>query len=856
MTTWTPAAESFFRDFLSSHFGARPADEVAHDIRCHVHEELSQLGVDHVTRTELQRVVEDLHPNQSMVEAESAFVKAPVIPAEDTNKPTKAQAIAAAIFYVILPVAVLVMEGIFHWCAMVFFDPMPTLAHAALLFLVPIVTGSLLWKQTPWTPQLFKTIACLSGIALVVSIYYVAITFWWIPFALIGVVYFGLGLVPLAPPFAMIGISRARTLMWRSVPSAREIPWKTWSRRGVYAGVAALIILELPSYVGRVGLSMATSENAVTRERGLSLIRIAGTESDLLRKCYDTGRGWAGNRDAAGMVLDELSDTKVSSGQAQKVYFLATGTPYNEVEPPRVHSRLYQRDQWDTVTFDSDQGGDRVGGRLRGLFMDTSRMDTHVDAAARLSYTEWTVEFENLSPDTHEARCQVQLPPEGVVSRVTLWINDEPEEAAFGPNNQVKQAYKSVVTVERRDPVLVTVSGPGRVLVQCFPVLPRKRMKVRLGITAPWSPIDPEVVLPRVVERNFGFPRSLKHHVWAQGDGHGQGTQFAYTNKELLDKSTITPNQQFVGEDLPEQIWSRDPFAQGPHDAVLVGKRITELVAPVEHVIIVLDNSEGMKPFVPMLKEQLSGIPEDQIGFLVASHSTPSIQTADILKQWNPRHGTDSLPALHHACSKLRKETKSGAVVWLHTAHPEVSSIEPLRQILSHQDRLQLYDISLTHGTNAISEALKKIPQFRHGPVMSSNFDQQLGRFLHGLTNPTQQDKWSVTRQSANCALPINAIQVDDQFPRYTKYLEGMTAWRERRSVFSDWSKQLAHYQLVTPISGAVVLERQEQYEQHGLKQVDKKTVPHMPTVPSVPEPSSATLLMLGIFAISFRRKR
>ena len=67
-----------------------------------------------------------------------------------------------------------------------------------------------------------------------------------------------------------------------------------------------------------------------------------------------------------------------------------------------------------------------------------------------------------------------------------------------------------------------------------------------------------------------------------------------------------------------------------------------------------------MKPFVPMLKEQLSGIPEDQIGFLVASHSTPSIQTADILKQWNPRYGTDSLPALHHACSKLRKETKSG----------------------------------------------------------------------------------------------------------------------------------------------------------------------------------------------------
>jgi len=421
MTTWTPAAESFFRDFLSAHFGARPADEVAHDIRCHVHEELSQRGVDRVTRTELQRVVEDLHPDQSMVEAESAFVKAPPPPKEDPSKPTTVQTVASAIFYVILPFVALVLEAIFHWCAMTFFDPMPTLAHAALLFLVPIVSGCLLWKQTPWTPQTFKTIACLSGFALAVSIYYVGLTFWWIPFAILGLAYFGFGLVPLAPPFAMIGISRARTLMWKRVPSAREIPWKTWSRRGVYLGIAALVALELPSYIGRIGLSMATSENVSTRERGLNLIRMVRTENDVLRSCYDPGRSATGSRDAAGMVISGLGN-RVSAEQAQNVYFLATGTPYNEVEPPRVHSRLYQRDRWDTMTFDADQGGDRVGSRLRGLFMDTSRIDTHVDAGARLSYTEWTVEFENVTPDTHEARCQVQLPPEGVVSRVTLWV--------------------------------------------------------------------------------------------------------------------------------------------------------------------------------------------------------------------------------------------------------------------------------------------------------------------------------------------------------------------------------------------------------------------------------------------------
>ena len=72
-----------------------------------------------------------------------------------------------------------------------------------------------------------------------------------------------------------------------------------------------------------------------------------------------------------------------------------------------------------------------------------------------------------------------------MVSRLTLWIDGEEREAAFGGRSQVKTAYKETVQ-QRRDPVLVTTCGPDRVLVQCFPVPPGGgRMKLRLGITAP-----------------------------------------------------------------------------------------------------------------------------------------------------------------------------------------------------------------------------------------------------------------------------------------------------------------------------------------------------------------------------------
>ena len=69
------------------------------------------------------------------------------------------------------------------------------------------------------------------------------------------------------------------------------------------------------------------------------------------------------------------------------------------------------------------------------------------------------------------------------------------------------------------------------------------------------------------------------------------------------------------------------------------------------------------------------------------------------------------------------------------------------------------------------------------------------------------------------------------------------------------WPQELARYQLVTPNAGSVVLETQAQYDKHGLKQVDSATTPMMPTVPFVPEPSTATLLLSGS-ALLFRRRR
>ncbi|MEI6196927.1 MAG: PEP-CTERM sorting domain-containing protein, partial [Verrucomicrobiota bacterium] len=55
-----------------------------------------------------------------------------------------------------------------------------------------------------------------------------------------------------------------------------------------------------------------------------------------------------------------------------------------------------------------------------------------------------------------------------------------------------------------------------------------------------------------------------------------------------------------------------------------------------------------------------------------------------------------------------------------------------------------------------------------------------------------------------------------------------------------DASKLAAGHQLVTPFSGAVVLETKQQYEQNNLTPVDPQSVP------VVPEPSTWVLLIVG----------
>ena len=67
-----------------------------------------------------------------------------------------------------------------------------------------------------------------------------------------------------------------------------------------------------------------------------------------------------------------------------------------------------------------------------------------------------------------------------------------------------------------------------------------------------------------------------------------------------------------------------------------------------------------------------------------------------------------------------------------------------------------------------------------------------------------------------------------------------------------ELAKLAGRYQLVTPVSGAVVLESEKQFEQFGLDQVDESTAP---SIPGVPEPSTVMLVLISMMSV-WRHRR
>jgi Vault protein inter-alpha-trypsin domain len=772
-----------------------------------------------------------------------------------------------------LPFVSIVIELLTRICAEGYLNPLPTPWHIFIVCFVPF-TNFLLWNMLR-SPDLRypKYLGIAHGFSIGIAAFYTILFLPILPIALLMLT-IGLGLLGMAPLFALIaGVFSAvklrhilRTLCLPGDPTPRlhGIGW------GITLSLLSLIVPEVPLIITRIGLEMATSESISTELRGIRLLRDYGSEKILLRACY---QGDYRSSDILSNLFTAASP--VTTDQARQIYYRVSGRTFDsEPAPSRLSSAFSDIGK----LLDIDRTQNTANGVLQNLLLASSQMDGSIDADGAHGYLEWTIIFKNYARRQEEARAQILLPPGGVVSRLTLWINGEEREAAFAERTRVEAAYTAVVS-QRRDPVLVTSSGVNRIDVRCFPVPPNGEMKIRIGITAPLHLESKErawMRLPGFLEHNFVIEPEKIHSVWIEGNQRLDGSHKnlrpeqpkpdLYALRGLLSHAEMANSYPSILTHRSEnvtQMWTTDHKT-----GAVIRQRLEEReLSGVRRAAFVIDGSVGMKRHLSSIADALKKLPEqiefsvlvasDEVVELAAPQRATASSTADVgerLKRTIVAGGQDNLPALLRAW-EIASQSPESVIVWVHDPHPiKPRGVQELRQrFYRRPDSPQLLDIQAKNGPNFVLEQLDGISSIR-STVRIGNPVEDLERLFHSWRAGTKQIV--PVREK----IPRQTIPTGGNVKETSSHLARLWAFDEVNRLLAsnttDSSTQAvklaANYQLVTPVTGAVVLETKEQYDQARLKPAERGTVP------TIPEPEE-WLLMIVVATILiwtlFRRR-
>ncbi|MEO2033357.1 MAG: VIT domain-containing protein [Planctomycetaceae bacterium] len=754
---------------------------------------------------------------------------------------------------VLLPGIAFLIEAWSQMCADVFFDPMPTPVHVLLVAMVPAVNLFQLIRTTAGGTPTRPVALWMNGIALSVSFVYSLVFLPLIPLAVVAILAMGMGLLPLAPVFALLaGWSiRCRLKDNLATPIHSPVPLIV-PAFGI--ALALLLLPELPDILTRTGLNRAVHGSLESRADSIAFLRQYGSDNSLLSYCYPSFEfrmrdGWAGS--SPGLRISNMIPCDVTPEQAVEVYYRVTGNSFRSVPPPSTRGAWWPDD-------DEGLGGTVVGGHLDNLQLARSRLDVAIDANSLVAYSEWTLLFQNDARWEQEARGQIQLPPGGVVSRLTLWIDGEPCEAAFGGAGSVRKAYQEVAVAQRRDPVLVTHAGIDRVLMQCFPVPPAGSMQIRIGITAPLVPSSEHrapLILPCLNETNF---RTAADHItWVTGanvSGRGVkrvggGYQAAWNDEQFSEATDLKVELPA----LPKVARTIDPADEQRMISQHVRRSVPQ---PTRSIVAVVDGSLSMHPHFDVVAAALTAMQEpatsgsgSELRVIVAGDTVVQLDRSAMnsetalfngLRGGAADGGCDNLPALIEAWDvAVRKGSKD--ILWFHGPQPvSLTSADLLAQRFEYANAgITIHCLSTVSGPNRVLESLPAGADVLVYRAQLDTLPEQVRKIPGGLPFVIERTAALVTENASaemNGSDHLARLWANQEVHRALR--RGLPQERERATTLA------VGHRIVTPVSGAVVLESQAQYDAAGLEPVDPQSVP------TIPEPEVWLLLLLGVILV------
>jgi len=375
-------------------------------------------------------------------------------------------------------------------------------------------------------------------------------------------------------------------------------------------------------------------------------------------------------------------------------------------------------------------------------------------------------------------------------------------------------------------------------------------MKIRFGVTLPLVLEDEtkaKLLMPHFVSKNFSIPEDLKHVVSVQGKTDMWPLNYALaptrrddvfsvagtiSDNELADnRSTIALNRHDVKE-----VWARDPFNPG----FAITQSVTEHTPThLRRIVVVVDTSATMRPYVPQIHHAIESLPAGFDVKLVWAD-------ADSLGNATFAGGADNAPALLQAWDSAAEMAGNNAIVWVH--NPQRVLLSPVDELRKRWERPYgptLYSVPIFNGADEIEKQLDGIDEVR--PVVRTGLLQNdLENLFAQLTGRVKTLQVVRASKKLDKRKEMSGAQTSDHLARLWANDEVARILAPRDESLTAEARSLAiQYQLVTPVTGAVVLETAEQYRASGLQPVNAGTVP------TIPEPGMVALLIVaGAFLI------
>ncbi len=773
---------------------------------------------------------------------------------------------------IIMPLGALGVEIVSGMCGSIFFDPIPSSVHVLLIAMVPLV-HFLCWQRLRKGKPFTSLQAFVIGGALATSAFYAVLFVPLMPLAVIYTAYsFAalflpalLTLLPFAPLASLLaGLANLARARKQHLLPARSIGIIT---AGALVVLLSLVALEAPRVIARVGSERLAKEPQA--EGVLTLMRLLADRGTLLKASY-SGVEWvtdfvqwltSAERGVFGRGSRQASS--VSIEQSREIYFRVTGEHFTTKERPTPRRTGWFSD------LDFDQGGAAVGGLVPSVQLASSALDGSIDAKGALAYMEWTLAFTNNSSRNHEARFEILLPEGSVVSRATLWIDGEEQEAAIGGRAEVRAAYQKIVQAQR-DPLLVTSAAPGRILVQCFPVSSKAGpMKIKIGVTAPLklqSLGAGSITLPVIVARNFSIPDSLRSSVWLESKGAMTGPSdlssekgdgaFALRGSLALARE----DSQVVKIHVAREARARHAWAKDSGNSEVFQELREEERQPIRRIALVLDGSLEVEANRAALAEAIRHLPTGiELGVFVAADGSRhyedrlTLTSEATLEQYARRvfeesfsGGVDNVPALAAAWDSAAKGERS-LIVWVHGNQPiPFPSISQLAQRYARRPQgTRIVSLSLRPGVNRIAEAPELQRYITESDALWGD-PSGLAPFISDLTSKHVTPVVSRARVSCSPQSCQREQQTSDHLVRLFALSE-----IEERLASGKRAEAVAlaiQYRLVTSASGAVVLERVSDYAKEGLTAPPEAS--GKVAIPGVPEPEEWILVLVSFIAV------